>query len=255
MGKLDDKVALISGGARGQGAAAAARFTAEGARVVIGDLLDDRGAETAAACGATYEHLDVADADSWAAVVDATVARHGRLDVLLNNAGILRVGTLEATTPETYMESVRVNQFGTFLGMQAVVPAMRAAGGGSIVNTSSISGMQGRGGVFSYVATKWAVRGMTKAAALELGRFGIRVNSVHPGAIDTEMIRGGDTASVDQDAYYATLPIPRVGRADEVATLVLFLASDDSAYCTGAEFVIDGGVLAGQPVPGLGDNV
>jgi 3alpha(or 20beta)-hydroxysteroid dehydrogenase len=245
MGRLSGKVALISGAARGQGAAEARLFAAEGAKVLLGDVHDESGAEVAAELGASaaYLHLDVTREEDWRDAVETACARFGRLDVLVNNAGILRVGTIEALPLADFEAVLRVNQIGCFLGMQAAVPALRESGRGSIVNVSSIAGMRGRTGVVAYVASKWAIRGMTKAAALELGRDGIRVNAILPGAIDTPMI-GGPEFSADRAAHLAKLPIARIGEPLEVAQLALFLASDESAYCTGADFVIDGGATA-----------
>ena len=185
-GDLEGKVALISGGARGMGAAEARLFVAEGGRVVIGDVLDDEGKATAAAIGdsAHYVHLDVTQEADWQSVVAETEARFGRLDVLVNNAGVLRFGLLEDTELADYEFVIRINQIGVFLGMKSVVAAMRRAGGGSIVNISSMAGLRGIGGALAYTASKFAVRGMTKVAAIELGSSNIRVNSVHPGGVE-----------------------------------------------------------------------
>ena len=253
MGVLDGKVALITGAARGQGAEHAARFVREGAEVVVADVLDDAGAKVAASLGAAahYVHLDVTDEASWSAAVEETVARFGRLDVLVNNAGILRVAPLVDTSVEDYMAVVSVNQLGCFLGMRTAVPPMIEAGGGSIINVSSVAGMQGLPGVMGYVASKSAIRGMTKAAAVELGHSGIRVNSVHPGTIDTPMVGGEEFADVDADAVYAALPIPRIGQPADISPIMVYLASDESSYCTGSEFVIDGGQVAGPPIAGI----
>ncbi len=254
MGRLEGKVALITGGARGQGEAAARVFVSEGASVLIADILDEEGAKIAAEIGnaAHYFHLDVTQEADWQAAVERTVATFGKLDVLVNNAGIVHTGLLERMELASYMEVVNVNQVGVFLGMRAVVAPMREAGGGSIVNVSSTGGLEGVEGVVSYVASKWAVRGMTKTAAIELGRYGIRVNSVHPGGVDTPMISGEKFAGVDQDASFASLPIARIGRPEEIALLVLFLASDEASYSTGGEFTADGGRMAGHRDPGLG---
>lgn len=252
MARLQDKVAIITGGARGLGEAYARLFATEGARVLLGDVRDELGEKVAADIGdgAVYQHLDVTRPDDWAGAVATATDRFGRLDVLVNNAGILRFEPLESMTLESYLEVVSVNQVGCFLGMQAVIPALRAAGGGSIVNISSGSGLEGVPAAVAYVASKWAIRGMTKTAALELGREGIRVNSVHPGPFETPMLfERAELTPATIDAIASGFPIPRVGRAEELAHLVLFLASDESSYCTGAEYKIDGGRTAGQPLP------
>ncbi|MDJ0853461.1 MAG: glucose 1-dehydrogenase [Myxococcota bacterium] len=256
-GRLDGKVALISGAARGMGESHARYFVAEGAQVVLGDLLDEEGGKLAAELGdaAIYTHLDVTDEASWQAAVALAQERFGRLDVLINNAGILRFAPLELTELEEFESVVKVNQTGTFLGMKTAIPALRAAGGGSIVNISSIAGMHGIPGVTSYAASKYAVRGMTKVAALELGEAGIRVNSVHPGGVNTPMVQrpaeeDGRLEDMDNPRFHQQ-PIARIGRPQEISELVLWLASDASSYCTGSEFVVDGGATAGrleQPV-------
>jgi 3alpha(or 20beta)-hydroxysteroid dehydrogenase len=253
MGRLDGKVALITGAVGGQGAVEARLFAAEGARVVLADVIDEPGRKLAAELGAVarYEHLDVASEGDWSRVMASLMAAHGRLDVLVNNAGILRTSALEHTSLDDYMAVIRVNQVGVFLGMRAAVDPMRASGGGSIINISSNAGLQGVQGVIGYVASKWAVRGMTKTAALELGRYGIRVNSVHPGAVDTPMIAIPEFDSVDRGGLYRSLPIPRMARPEEIARLVLFLASDESSYSTGSEFLADGGISAGLPQAGV----
>jgi 3alpha(or 20beta)-hydroxysteroid dehydrogenase len=245
--RLAGKVALISGGARGQGAAIAAAMVAEGASVVVGDVLDDLGETVAGGLGpqGAYVHLDVTDEAQWSAALDRAVSAFGPVTVLLNNAGILRQGTLDAVAVSEYQEVVAVNQFGCFLGMRAVIPGMRAAGGGSIVNTSSVAGVAGTAGVFAYTTSKWAVRGMTRAAALELGPDGIRVNSVHPGTIDTPMIHMEGYGDDLRRAHAASLPLRRLGRPGDIVGLMVFLASDESEYCTGAEFIVDGGATAG----------
>jgi len=255
MGRLDGKVALISGAGRGQGAEHARRFVAEGARVMLGDILDDDGRVLADKLGADahYVHLDVTSESDWATAVATTVDLHGRLDVLINNAGILRIGGLADTSVEDYLRVVRVNQLGCFLGMRSAIEALKTSGGGSIINTSSIHGMQGVPGIFSYVASKFAIRGMTKAAALELGHAGIRVNSVHPGLIDTAMI-SADLPVINQNGLLDKLPIPRIGTTADVAHLMVFLASDESSYCTGGEFVVDGGSICGPILAGVAEN-
>jgi len=244
MGKLDGKVALITGGARGQGAAEAALFAAEGAAVVITDVLDADGEATAKKVGGTYLHHDVTDESGWQAVIDAIMDRHGRLDALVNNAGIFRSGGIEATSLDAYRQVVEINQVGVFLGMKAAQKPMSAQGG-AIVNISSIAGMRGGGGAIAYHASKWAVRGMTKSAAIEFARYGIRVNSIHPGLIETPMLHqlpGIDSG--DSEQWTRRIPMRRVAEAEEVAKLALFLSCDDSSYSTGAEFIIDGGMTA-----------
>jgi 3alpha(or 20beta)-hydroxysteroid dehydrogenase len=247
--RLDGRVALISGAARGQGEAEARLLVERGARVVVADVLVAEGEAVATSLGdaARFVPLDVGDPGQWTEAVEATVAAFGRLDVLVNNAGIVRAGAIELVAVDDYMEAVRVNQLGCFLGMQAVVPTMKAQSSGSIVNVSSIAGLQGVAGAVPYVATKWAIRGMTKTAAIELGHDGIRVNSVHPGVIDTLMTNNPQFDDVDKQAVFDAFPIPRIGTAAEVAEVVAFLASDASSYCTGAEFIVDGGAVAGRP--------
>jgi len=253
MGRVDGKVVLISGGARGQGEAEARLLVREGARVAIGDVQDELGAKVAAELGphAFYQPLDVRQPDDWRRCVAAAEERFGRLDGLVNNAGISRAGAIELMPLATYLDVVNVNQVGCFLGMQAAIPALRRSGGGSIVNISSIAGLRGVAGMSAYCASKFAIRGMTKVAALELGHDGIRVNSVHPGTIDTPMVSGPEFEGVDKAAYFAKQPIPRIGTSDEVASLVLYLISDESAFATGGEFVIDGGVTAGERHEGM----
>jgi 3alpha(or 20beta)-hydroxysteroid dehydrogenase len=244
MAKLQDRVALITGGARGQGAAEGRLFVREGATVVLADVLDEEGERTAAEAGAEYVHLDVVSEEGWDTVVADIVSRHGRLDVLVNNAGILRAGQLVNQSLEEWNLVVAINQTGVFLGMRAASQAMIAAGnGGSIVNISSVAGLEGVFGSMAYSATKWAVRGMTKVAAKELGRHGIRVNSVHPGLIATDMTAGFPAFSSDEKRARAerNIPLRRVGVPEDIAEMVLFLASEDSSYCTGQEFVVDGG--------------
>jgi 3alpha(or 20beta)-hydroxysteroid dehydrogenase len=255
MGRLDGKVALISGGARGQGEAEVRLFVREGAKVVFGDVLDELGEVVAKELGdaAQYVHLDVRQEDQWQAAVAEAESRFGKLDVLVNNAGVLHMGTLtHDTTLEDYMRIIAVNQIGVFLGMRTAIPAMLRNGKGAIVNTSSSNGMAGYGGTIAYTASKFAVRGMTKNAALEYGKAGIRVNSVHPGGIDTPMTRPDDLGGFteeDQAAAWDMVPVARVGQPEEVANLVLFLASDEASYCSGAEFIVDGGMLAGVVNP------
>ncbi len=245
MGRLDGKVALVTGGARGQGAREAALFAAEGAAVIITDVLDEDGVTTAAAINGSYLHHDVTDEAAWAAVVQAAVARHGGLHILINNAGVYMTGRASDMPLADYRRVIEVNQVGVFLGMRAVAGAMADSGGGAIVNISSVAGLRGGANSIAYTASKWAVRGMTKSAAREFARSNIRVNSIHPGLIETAMLHqvpGVDSGNLD--AMLRNIPLRRVADPDEVARLALFLASDESSYCTGAEFVIDGGMTA-----------
>ncbi|GLY47511.1 glucose 1-dehydrogenase [Lentzea sp. NBRC 102530] len=248
--RLSGKVALITGAARGQGAAAARRFVAEGASVMITDVLDDQGKELAAELGAEYCHLDVSSESSWAEAMSFTESTFGHVSVLVNNAGILHFSALADTTLADYQRVIGINQVGTFLGMRSVVESMKSAGGGSIVNVSSVEGLGGMPYLTAYTASKFAIRGMTKVAAMELGQFGIRVNSVHPGAIDTPMVSEALGRPIDVSPIGKKLALRRIGQPEDVANVVLFLASDDSAYCTGGEFVVDGGATATHALSG-----
>jgi 3alpha(or 20beta)-hydroxysteroid dehydrogenase len=238
---LEGKTAIITGGARGQGAAEARLFVAEGANVVITDV-NPEGAALAAQLGGRAQFMvhDVADAAAWRAVVQAAVSRFSRLDILVNNAGVYRPAALRDTDQALWDLHYRVNQLGVFLGMRSVVDAMVASGGGSIVNVSSNAGMKNVGGMFAYATSKWAVRGMSKLAATELAPSKIRVNSIHPGLIDTPMLGANDAERMK--LFEAMIPLGRVGSVDEVSRLVAFLASDNAGYITGAEITIDGGI-------------
>lgn len=244
MGRLDGKVAVISGAARGQGATEARLFVAEGAKVLIADLLDTEGKEVAAELGdsAAFTHLDVTDEDSWQAAIAEAESHFGPVSVLVNNAGVLSFGAIDKIDLADFQRVLQVNLQGVFLGIKSVVPSMKRARGGSIVNISSSAGLQGLPMLGAYVASKWGVRGLTKTAAIDLGHKGIRVNSIHPGGVDTPMVAGTDTAG----KAYQRLPIPRIGTADNVARAVLYLASDESSYTTGAELAIDGGATCGD---------
>jgi 3alpha(or 20beta)-hydroxysteroid dehydrogenase len=240
MARMAGKIVLISGGARGQGAAEARLVVAEGGKVVIGDVLEAEGRRLAEELGpaAAFIRQDVTAEADWAAAVDAAQSLGG-LHGLVNNAGIYVPNTLLETDTALFERHMRINQLGCFLGMKAVVGAMERAGGGSIVNISSVAGLRGSPGAIAYSATKWALRGMTKAAAVDLAPRRIRVNSVHPGPIDTEMLK---VRTPEQNAErLARVPMARMGTAEEVAKLVLFLLSDESEYITGAEVAIDGG--------------
>ena len=244
MARLAGKVALITGAARGMGAAEARLFAAEGAKVVLTDVLEAEGRAVAAEIGAAarWHHHDVTREEDWAAAIALARQDFGGLDVLVNNAGIYQPSPLANCETALFERIWRVNQLGVFLGMRAAVPAMRARGGGAIVNISSIAGLRGFPGAVAYVGTKWAVRGMTKTAAVELAPDRIRVNSVHPGLIDTPMI-AANTPEVNAGVVAAT-PLKRAGSPEEVARLVLFLASEEASYITGAEVAVDGGWTA-----------
>ncbi|GGR91716.1 3-alpha-hydroxysteroid dehydrogenase [Streptomyces humidus] len=255
MGKLDGRVVLVTGAARGQGEQEARLFRAEGAEVVIADVLDEQGEALAAEIGALYVHLDVGREDAWQSAVRAAREAHGRIDGLVNNAGILRFNALTDTPLDEFMQVVQVNQVGCFLGVKTVAPVM--TDGGTIVNTASYTAVTGMAAVGSYAATKHAVLGLTRVAALELAPRGIRVNAVCPGAIDTAMSNPSlldpdadreETAKAVDGLYRKLVPLGRIGRPEEVARLALFLSCDDSSYITGQPFVIDGGWLAGVSV-------
>ena len=250
MGRLDGKVALITGGARGMGKSHVRHFVAEGARVVFGDVLDDRGAYVAAGLGeqsCRYLHHDVTSEDDWAAAVALAQDAFGRLDVLVNNAGILKFARIADMPLADFRQVLEVNAVGCWLGMKAVIAPMKAAGGGSIVNISSIEGFTGAAGLSAYSASKFAVRGMTKAAASELGRFGIRVNSVHPGGVLTRMVleAAGTSGRSDGEGFLRAMPLGRFAEPAEISRLVAYLASDEASYSTGSEFIADGGILCG----------
>lgn len=248
MGRLDGKVVLITGAARGQGEAEARLFAAEGARVALGDILDDEGKAVAESLGeaAFYQHLDVTKELEWEAFVAAAGERFGAVHGLVNNAGILRARPILEMDVESYRNVIEVNLVGCFLGVQHAGRAMRDAGGGSIVNVSSTAGFEAVPQAVGYVSSKFGVRGLTRTAALELGPLGIRVNSIHPGGVETPMVAGFREelgVAADRDPTYDHVPLGRIGQPIEIARLALFLISDEASYCTGSEFVADGGLL------------
>lgn len=240
---LDGVVAIVTGAARGMGESHVRGLVAAGARVVATDVLDDLGTALADELGDSvmYRHLDVTDEAAWNEVVTSTEATWGPIGVLVNNAGIVTFGSIENLTREQFQRTLDINLTGVFLGMHSVVSSMKRAGGGSIVNISSTAGLQGYANLGAYVASKWGVRGLTKTAALELGAFGIRVNSIHPGPIRTPMLGGL------RDDLGAGQPIGRVGEPSEVTAMLLFIVQE-ATYSTGHEFIIDGGAIVGSSV-------
>lgn len=243
MNRLKGKVAVITGAAQGMGAAHARAFIQEGAKVVLTDLNDEKGQALASELGdnGLFIKQDVTSEADWARVIEATEAHFGPVDVLVNNAGITQSKSLLETSLDDYRRILEINQVSVFIGMKSAVPSMIKAGGGSIVNISSINGLVG--GAIGYTDSKFAVRGMTKAAALECAAYNIRVNSVHPGVIETPMIMQGDTKAA-VEAFAKHIPLKRVAKPEEVSSLVLYLASDESSYSTGSEFIVDGGITA-----------
>jgi 3alpha(or 20beta)-hydroxysteroid dehydrogenase len=243
MGRFDGKVALISGGARGMGAAHVRGLIAEGAKVVFGDILDDEGASLAEELGdsAHYVHLDVTKDDDWKQAIAAAETAYGPISLLVNNAGIVAYGPVDVMEPDEFRRVIDINLTGTFLGMHYTVPSMRKADGGAIINISSTAGLMGYATIAAYGASKWGVRGMTKAVAMELGSDNIRVMSIHPGPIRTPMTEGmGDELTMAQ-------PIKRFGEPEEVTKLMMFMAAD-ATYSTGSEWVIDGGAVLGPVI-------
>lgn len=241
MGKLDGKVAVVTGGARGIGAEISRLFAAEGARVVVADVLTQEGEALAEEIGdaALFMHLDVTDESQWAQVVAVAEQEFGPIDVLVNNAGIVAFGTVAEQELKSFQHVLDVNLVGPWLGMHVAFPSMQRAGGGAVVNVSSTAGLMGYSNLGAYVASKWGLRGLTKSAALEFARDNIRVCSVHPGPIRTPM-----TAQFD-DSMCEAQPIPRFGEPQEVAKMVLFVVAD-ATYSTGTEFVVDGGATVGS---------
>ncbi|MCA8017653.1 glucose 1-dehydrogenase [Burkholderia metallica] len=253
MGRLEGKVAIVTGGARGMGAATCRLFAAEGARVVIGDVLDEPGEALARELGdaARFMRLDVADEANWIRVTEATIEQFGRIDVLVNNAAVLTFGGITELSKRDFERAVSINLVGTFVGIRTIAPHMIARKSGSIVNISSVDGLRGVNALAAYVSSKWGVRGLTKVAALELGHQGVRVNSIHPGGVNTAMSNPTGAPLEEINKHYANVPLQRVGLPDEIARATLFLASDEASYCNGAELAVDGGMAAGAYYPGL----
>ena len=253
-GRLEGKVAIITGASRGTGEATARRFVSEGASVVIADVLDELGEKVAAELGeqAAFLHTDVTREADWARCVALAKERFGSLDVLVNNAAILHIAPIEQTALEDWQRVTDVNQTGCFLGIKTVAPVMRAVGGGSIVNVSSIDGLEGMSFVAAYASTKWALRGLTKCAALELGRDHIRVNTVCPlGGSEEMSAPWRPPGTPDNSGYADKRPIQRRATVEEIAGLILYLASDEAAFCTGGDYPIDGGHSSGSLLPGM----
>ncbi len=240
--RLTDKVAIITGGARGQGEAEARLFASHGAQVVVTDVLAEQSQAVAESLGdqAIFVQHDVSSEEGWADVIDHTLHRFGRVDVLINNAAISKPLKLEDTTTATYRQIIDINQVGVFLGMRAVLQPMKQAGGGVIINVASVAGLQGTSTLFAYTASKWAVRGMSKSAALELARYNIRVNVISPGVIDTPI--NHDNPDKMNQVLVQTTPLRRMGDPIEIAEAALFIASDAARFATGADFTIDGGM-------------
>jgi len=255
MARLAGKVAIVTGAARGTGEAIARRFVSEGARVWLGDVLDERGEKLAAELGSAARYLphDVTNEEQWRRLAARVLEADGRIDVLVNNAAVLHIGRIASTPPDVARRVLEVNVLGPFLGLRAVAPSMRAAGGGAIVNVGSIDGLLGMNGITAYAASKWGLRGLTKAAAMELGRDGIRVNCVCPSGGGREMFAPWANqlagAAEDVRAYLANRGIPGEAPLEEIAAAVAFLASDESRHCTGIDLPVDGGAHAGRFLP------
>jgi len=251
MKRLANKVAIITGAARGMGAATARVFAAEGARVVIADVLDAEGGALARELGeaALFRHHDVSDEESWQRLLRDTVRQFGGVNVLVNNAGILLMKGLLDIDKQEFERVLAINLVGTFLGIRTVAPKIIEGGGGAIINISSVDGMKGSNATAAYSASKWGVRGLTKVAAMELGHRGVRVNSIHPGGISTPMTVRQPEALPLLQKYFRGVPLGRMGEPEEVARVTLFLASDDASYVCGAEIVVDGGMIIGPYYP------
>ncbi|OYD66511.1 SDR family NAD(P)-dependent oxidoreductase [Rhodococcus sp. OK302] len=251
MSRFTGKVAIVTGGSQGMGESTARLLAYEGATVVIGDVLDEKGAAVAAEIGGVFHHLDVSSESDWANLVDATVSQFGTVDVLINNAGMLAFAAVEDIDVAQVEKLFSVNIIGAMLGAKTVVPVMKKAARGVIVNISSVDGLRGVNGLSAYTASKWAVRGLTKTQALELGPSGIRVCSVHPGGVDTMLGNAAGKTGDELQKPYGAVPLRRIGLPDEVARVTAFVASDDASYMSGAEIAVDGGWSAGTYYPGL----
>ena len=253
MGRLDGRVALVTGAARGIGAATAKCFAAEGAHVMLADRRSQevesmqREIDADRAHSAEFIELDVASEEGWSAAIAKTVESFGGIDVLVNNAGIIRIAHIEECTLETFEKVIDTNLIGTFLGIKSAIEPMKVRGGGSIVNFSSVQGLEGREGLPAYTASKFGIRGLSKTAAIELGPYGIRVNTIFPGPTKTTMTRREGWTDAEYDEQYGGYPLGRMADASEIANAALFLASEESSFCTGTELVADGGVSVGKP--------
>ena len=260
MGRLSGKVAIITGAAQGMGEATARLFVSEGAKLVLADVNVEKGEAVAKDLGneAMFHKLDVSSDEGWAAIVKAATDKFGTIDVLVNNAGLVHFTPIEMLNPDDFHKILGVNTLGPILGTKHVTPVMKAAGKGSIVNISSVDGLRGANGLTCYTASKWALRGITKCHAYELGTFGIRVNSVHPGGVDTPMGNAAGRPKEDVNQVFKRLPLGRIGDPGEIANASLFLASDEASYITGAELAVDGGWTAGTyltMLPGSPDGL
>ena len=260
MGKLTGKTAIITGGARGMGAATAQLFVEEGAKVVITDILEEDGKATAEALGdaAIFVKHDVRLEADWEQVITAALEAFGAIHILLNNAGIVATGLIEKQGLQVWEDVIGINLIGPAIGHRLVIPHMEAAGGGSIINVSSTEGLEGKNGVGAHAASKWGLRGFSKVAAYELGPRGIRVNTIHPGPVNTKIANPMDAPAEVLNPLFTYYLLQRLGEPEEVAKLNLFLASDDSSFITGAEISIDGGSSAGRylrMLPGAPDNL